>query len=116
MIVLIMLITQSHSKRLCRRVVFRAHALVNMSNVALPALQSLIERQEIEAELADLEIKRLAAEKRKEEVLEKAKNPLKRKPAVKLPNAKKMKLPKKTAKKPAKKKMKTLFSFFSRKS
>ena len=77
--------------------------------------KSLIERQEIEAELADLEIKRLAAEKRKEEVLEKAKNPLKRKPAVKLPNAKKMKLPKKTAKKPAKK-MKTLFSFFSRKS
>ena len=37
MIVLNMLITQSHSKRLCRRVVFRAHALVNISNVALPA-------------------------------------------------------------------------------
>ena len=76
--------------------------------------KSLIERQEIESELADLEIKRLAAEKRKEEVLEKAKNPLKRKPAVKLPNAKKMKLPKKTAKKPAKKNENIVFIFFSK--
>ena len=61
--------------------------------------KSLIEKQEAEAEIAELEIKRLAAENRKKEAVERAKNPLKRKPQVKLPNAKKMKFPKKSAKK-----------------